>query len=140
MHQLLPRLWLGGLTDLPADLATASLEAFPPTAIVNVSQFPPQPAGPRVQVWMPLVDEVFLPSATWDAGVRTLDFLLKERYTVLVHCRLGKSRSVTLCAAYLVSQWWPAEQALARIRQCRPEAAPHPETWRSMLAWAAGHP
>lgn len=46
--------------------------------------------------------------------------------TVLVHCHMGRSRSATLCAAFLMAQdglsW---QKALERVQSARPSAAPN---------------
>lgn len=41
---------------------------------------------------------------------------------VLVHCHEGKSRSVSVCLAYLISQRLPLSEALAYVKSKRPQA------------------
>ena len=46
---------------------------------------------------------------------------------VLVHCNQGRSRSVTILAAFLMSQFgWPADETVRFIKSCRAEACPNP--------------
>jgi protein-tyrosine phosphatase len=56
---------------------------------------------------------------------------------VLLHCRLGKSRSVALCAAYLAYCGFSdtPDNALLYIYAKRPIASVHPETWRGVVNW-----
>jgi protein-tyrosine phosphatase len=75
-------------------------------------------------------------SAQFDRCARWMDRAIRGGGAVLVHCQMGKSRSVTLAAAFLM--WsdhldgrsgaarplgW--QQALARVRRARPQARPN---------------
>ena len=138
MDRILDRLWCGSYDDAQRVLEVPP--ASPITYILNVSQYPYQGATDLPTVHYPIQDEVFLPAATWENLTHLLADLLAARYTVLVHCRLGKSRAPSLCAAYLMRCGYSAEKALRLVKLVRDEADPHPETWASVLAWFTGNP
>jgi atypical dual specificity phosphatase len=58
--------------------------------------------------------------AQLDTGVGAIGAALERGTRVAVHCGAGLGRSGTLLAAYLVSQGWEAEAAMARVRAVRP--------------------
>lgn len=84
----------------------------------------------------PLPDEVWLPPDLWACRVATLRTFLQAGATVLVHCRLGKSRSPALCAAYLISCGMGVDEARVYVEAKRPAAQIHPETWRGVVQFA----
>jgi hypothetical protein len=60
---------------------------------------------------------------------------LRAGHRVLVHCAAGVNRSSTVCcAALIVLEGLSAEEALARVRQRHPDAAPDPYHWL-LLRW-----
>ncbi len=140
MNQILDRLWCGSYED-GQDVAFSGAEDNPAvTHIFNLSQRFYFSLKTTV-THMPIEDEVFLPPRVWDDLTR---LVAKEmaafhgRSTVLVHCRLGKSRAPSLCIAYLIRCGFSPEKALKLVRLQRPEADPHPETLRSVIEWAKG--
>lgn len=77
--------------------------------------------------------KVFIPD-DWDYRIdkhfeETNTFIferLKARKKVLVHCRMGISRSVTILCAYLMrANLWDAHEALAYVQVRRPDAEPN---------------
>ena len=134
MDRILDRLWCGSYEDAQRVL-DPDYPASPITYILNISQFLYQVVGDLPAVHYPIQDEVFLPPATWENLTQLLADILAARYTVLVHCRLGKSRAPSLCAAYLMRCGYSAEKALQLVKRQRDEADPHTETWASVLAW-----
>lgn len=88
-------------------------------------------------IYTPIADEVCLPVPTWAGLTHALGGFLRRGQSVLVHCRLGKSRSPALVVAYLMQCGMGTAQALAWVKERRPMVEIHPETWRGMLHWHA---
>lgn len=60
--------------------------------------------------------------------------------SVLVHCYAGINRSSTICcAALMLLEGLSPEEALLRVRERHPEAAPDPYYW-FLLHWLHAHP
>ena len=138
MDQILDRLWCGSYADAQR-LCEPEAVGAPITSVLNVSQY--AYTNPYIAtVHYPIQDEVVLPAANWQVLTHLLSDLLVARCTVLVHCRLGKSRGPSLCAAYLMRCGFSAEKALQWVKQRRVVADPHPVTWQSVLAWSASPP
>lgn len=129
MNFILDRLAVGATTDVP-QAQEAGI-----TAVLSLCEVAPAPILGMRMCHSPVPDEVFLSSELWSGLTTWLSRHLRKGYTVLVHCRLGVSRSPTLCAAHLIQAGFAPEEALARVQRCRPIAQPHEATWRSMLAW-----
>ncbi|MBV8718982.1 MAG: dual specificity protein phosphatase family protein [Chloroflexi bacterium] len=55
-----------------------------------------------------------------DVGVHAIAQALERGQRVAVHCGAGLGRAGTLLAAYLVTQGCGADEAIARVRACRP--------------------
>ena len=84
---------------------------------------------------VPIEDEVCLPQGTWSPLVYVLGTFLRHGERVLVHCRLGKSRSPALVCAYLMQCGMGPEEARAYVHLLHPVMAIHPETWRGVMEW-----
>ena len=129
MNQILHRLWVGDMED--AQRATA-----PVTQIFTLREEATIPDDPTVgHMHVPIPDETALDPAVWQGMVHALSMLLGRGDTILVHCRLGKSRSPALCAAYLTACGYDLAEAVAWVEQARPEVAIHPLTWQGVEAW-----
>jgi len=137
VDRILDRLWCGCLAD--GQQIAAGENPGQITYLLNISQYS-YDAADVFAVHYPIQDEVFLPAATWENLTQLLANILAARYTVLVHCRLGKSRAPSLCAAYLMRCGYSPEKALHLVQSQRPVADPHSETWQSVLAWWATPP
>ncbi|OXA40928.1 phosphatidylglycerophosphatase and protein-tyrosine phosphatase 1 [Folsomia candida] len=49
-----------------------------------------------------------------------VDFIMKSRGTIYVHCKAGRTRSATLVACYLMQKnKWTPSQAIAHLTECR---------------------
>ena len=129
MEQILNTLYLGSLLDGYTITKHQAIQH-----IVNLSQFS-YPCESRPVTHAPFPDETYIHPELWQRLVLMLEGLLCTT-TVLVHCRLGVSRSPALVAAYLakIQQTTPWE-ALKYIRAKRPMVSPHTETWKGVMEW-----
>jgi protein-tyrosine phosphatase len=129
---ILSRLALGSLADAHEVIAQTHPQ-HPSWCLLNVCEYPYESNGYTV-LWQPIPDEVFLVCDQWAQLVGMLWSALVDYPTVLVHCRLGKSRSPALVAAYLAAcgHSRDPEDAIAYVREQRREVDVHPETWRGV--------
>ena len=131
VDQIFDRLWLGNLDDVQGNLDHIDL-------LFNVCQYAYAAPPGKIVYHDAIRDEVFLDAAIWQRLVESLhDMHHRLNNRVLVHCRLGKSRSPSLVAAYMASCGYAAspEAALQLVTAKRLIAYPHPETWRGVRAW-----
>lgn len=70
-------------------------------------------------------------------GVTWIERHRCEGAATLIHCRAGKGRSVTLCAAVLTHQGIPPAEALTLIRSHRPIITPTPGQIAQLYTYAA---
>lgn len=135
MDRILARLWVGDLAD-GHDIAEARC-VHPITRILNLSQY--RYTTTRLLCLpiehLPIDDEVLLPAATWTLVVRTIQQALEAGHHLLVHCRLGKSRAPSACAAYLMQCGFNPTEARHLVLTSRRLADPHPATWESVIQW-----
>lgn len=71
--------------------------------------------------------------------VRHLTRELEEGRPVLVHCNAGLGRTGTMMAIFLVSQGYPASEAIETVRDRRPGSITHPEQERAVLRYHRLH-
>lgn len=129
---ILPRLRIGDFQD--ANNATFSEYQH----IITLHNTKPCINPLITHVFAPILDEVYLERSVWTELVDCLTATVKRPGRTLVHCRLGKSRSVALTAAYMARHGWTPEEALEYIKFVRPIADPHEKTWQSVLDWYYG--
>uniref|UniRef100_A0A8C6YSG1 protein-serine/threonine phosphatase n=1 Tax=Nothoprocta perdicaria TaxID=30464 RepID=A0A8C6YSG1_NOTPE len=84
----------------------------------------------------------------WNDTFHFLSDVRARRGRVLVHCRMGLSRSAATVLAYAMKEFgWPLERALRHVRRCRPGVVPNPGFMRQLdfyqgilqARWAGGH-
>jgi protein-tyrosine phosphatase len=132
--QILPRLYVGDFCDAEH----ADHTQF--THILSLHKAAPAVHPLITHNHIPILDEVYLVRSVWIELVHALTSMVRHNGLTLVHCRLGKSRSPALVAAYMAQYGWTPETALAHIKERRSFTDPHPETWRSVLDWYYGKP
>ena len=105
---------------------------------LNIAEATYVPKPGMTLLHMPVPDEVRLSAPVWAYLLVQMTAFLHRGQRVLVHCRLGKSRSPALVCAYLIQCGYAPTIALALATSCRKEVAIHPETWASVLDWQRG--
>lgn len=136
MNKILDRLWLGNFEDAAA-YATPASQAFPFDAVLTLCEAAPPVAAQLQHIHAPIPDEMWLPPAVWAELCHALGELLHHRASVLVHCRLGVSRSPALVAAYLArcGHSGDVEAALRFVTERRTVVRVHAETWRGVVEY-----
>jgi Dual specificity phosphatase, catalytic domain len=108
-----PGLWMGGYAEAPPPGTVATL---------NLCEFD-DPYRTDVYIWDPIRDAAPAPSIDWLK--KKVDWVESQHgagKTTYVHCFAGRSRSGMVVTAYLMrTHGWSRDDAIARIRQKRPE-------------------
>jgi atypical dual specificity phosphatase len=116
---------LGACVDpLAGVLAAQHLRTGGITLLINLYERPDPPAlldslGAE-SLHLPVLNSDPPSQAQLDAGVGAIRQALADGRRVAVHCGAGLGRTGTLLAAYLVSEGYAADAAIARIREVRP--------------------
>ncbi len=77
------------------------------------------PDGVDYFLWLPTEDHAPPSPKHLELGVRALDFFVKNKIKVYLHCKNGHGRAPTLVAAYLVSTGMSVNEAVSFIKQKR---------------------
>jgi protein-tyrosine phosphatase len=126
MTPVLPRnLWLGSIADSrnKVDVRKNSI-----TAMVNLTSEEPNHVPDNVKVvWVPLLDGFDNKPEQFADAVKALKTLVDAGHNVLVHCRMGMSRSPTVVAAYLAetTEELTFDAAVDLLKKMRPVVSPH---------------
>ena len=129
MNWITSRLAIGTLDD-GRNLAVA--DQF--NEILNISQYDYfSPTVPMMH--LPMQDETWLGPWVWQERLKAIEVGLRNRQKLLVHCRLGKSRSPALVTAWLTRSGMGLEEARKIVYTNHPLSDIHPETWRSLCDW-----
>lgn len=78
------------------------------------------PIGIDFFLWLPVEDRKAPTQRQLELGVLTIDFFVKNKMKLYVHCKNGHGRAPTLVVAYLVSQGKNPTEAEAFIKSKRP--------------------
>ena len=106
------------------------LDALDIALIISmIGQRAPEPrlrTPARDLIWLRAYDHVLtpIPLSKLEQGVRKAVPLLEDGKRVLVFCREGKRRSVTMAAAILIALDFSAEEAMTVLRERREVANP----------------
>ncbi|WP_210397498.1 dual specificity protein phosphatase family protein [Motiliproteus sediminis] len=97
-----------------------------------------RPRGIWCQLHLQMADRQPIPDTTIRRAMEFIHAQQQLGRRVLVHCEMGISRSPSLIASYLHQyQQMELEQAVALIKQARPQAEPHPELLASLRDYHA---
>ena len=77
--------------------------------------------GVKYFLWLPTKDHTAPTMKQLGMGAKQIDFLVKNRIKVYIHCKNGHGRAPTLLAAYFISQGMNTRQAIEEIKKKRPE-------------------
>ena len=122
-----PGLFVGGSVMKPPPSAQA---------VLNLCEIE-DPYHAETHRWMKIPDAEPAPDLDWLK--EAVDFVTEQRKsgkTVYVHCAGGISRAGMVSTAYLMAdRGWTRDQALAFIRQQRPQVNPNPAFMDRLLEW-----
>lgn len=128
MHEIVKYLWLAG-TPTWNDIELLQNNKIEVIASTHVRRIDRRLRQEFKQVYLPWVDVVLLPQPLWllDRGVKAILPHMKKGESVLVHCRMGRHRSVALVGCILVAQGMKVDEAIKLIKKQRLIA--DPEAW-----------
>ncbi len=77
-------------------------------------------------LWLPTIDNPFVPMpiSTLQRGVEAALPVIRDGYSVLVHCRYGVHRSVAMACCVLIGMGLKADEAMQLVEQKRSVADP----------------
>lgn len=78
------------------------------------------PIGVEYFLWLPTADHTAPTQDKLTLGVATLDFLIRRKVRVYIHCKNGHGRAPTLYLAYLVSKGLSIDAAQRFLKSKRP--------------------
>ena len=78
------------------------------------------PLGVDYFLWLPTKDHKSPGIDKLTLGVMTLDFLIKRKIKVYIHCKEGPGRAPTLFAAYLIKTGMSLKESIEFIKSKRP--------------------
>lgn len=109
----------------------AELESLGVRAVINASR---SEYTPRPQIRYLVLNVEDSEDADLGSELEKCVAFIARNSPVLVHCHAGKSRSATICAAYLMAtEGLGADEAILRVRQAHPRADPN-RSFRQQLA------
>ncbi|MEK7192100.1 MAG: dual specificity protein phosphatase family protein [Patescibacteria group bacterium] len=78
------------------------------------------PIGVDYFLWLPTKNHYAPDNKKLELGVTALDFFVKNKIKVYVHCKNGHGRAPTLVAAYFISKGMTKDQAINLLTSKRP--------------------
>lgn len=99
------------------------------------------PRGVDYFLWLPTKDHTAPTQKDLELGSQVIDWCLRHRERVYIHCKNGHGRSPTLLAAYLIRyQGRSVHRAIAAIKRRRPEIHLEPKQQNALMAFARHEP
>ena len=119
---IVPHLYLGNLDATNDAKFVSNMDA-----VVTVMETRPQLPEGVSSLYLPAQDvEQFDLSQYFQLAYNVINYYVKRKKNVLVHCRAGISRSVTIVCYYLMQhEGLTMEEALEKVREQRWEANPN---------------
>ncbi len=78
------------------------------------------PTGVDYFLWLPTKDHHALTEDKMALGVQALEFFIRKKIKVYIHCQNGHGRAPTLFAAYLIKSGMSVEKAIEYLKSRRP--------------------
>lgn len=79
------------------------------------------PVGVDYFLWLPVADGEAPTQKQLKLGVQAMDFFIQNKVKFYAHCKNGHGRAPTLVIAYFVSKGMSIEDAIAKVKEKRPE-------------------
>lgn len=129
MNEIVKNLWLAG-TPRWEDYGLLKQHKIEVIVSTHVRRIDKRLRQEFKQVYLPWVDMRVIPQPLnlLNKGVKEILPHLEKKEAVLVHCRMGRHRSVTLVGCVLVAQGMKADEAMRLIKKQRLIA--DPEAWQ----------
>ncbi|XP_040285861.1 dual specificity phosphatase 28 [Bufo bufo] len=107
------------------------------TCCINVSRRQPFPDFEVRTLRVPVVDDPLQNlSLYFDQCVELIDSTIKSGGKCLVYCKHGRSRSATICIAYLIKHWsMSLEDAFQMVKAVRPSVEPNAGFWSQLESY-----
>jgi hypothetical protein len=125
-------LFMGGLVQEPPPGTTAVLNLCEVQDVYEC----------EVHAWQPIRDSGPAPSIDWLQ--KQVDFVATQRDAgriTYVHCFAGASRSGLVVTAYLMRKHhWTRDEAMAHLRERRPQLRPNPALMELLSEWERKEP
>ena len=122
MERVLDRLWIGGAEDFKLPLVTLGF-----SGVLDLRDM----ASDQQREFVGILSVWHIMNRDGDPWNReqvldAMDFIDEQlaRGSVLVACTAGMSRSASMMVGYLVKTGWSAPEAIACVRQARPQILP----------------
>lgn len=118
--QITEQIFVG--TNMCCGIHTADLQHLGLDADIDLEEERSE-APPKVGVylWLPVKDLSAPTHTQLEIGVAAIDKIVREGKKVYVHCKNGHGRGPTLVAAYFIFKGMKLEEAVAKIKEKRPE-------------------
>lgn len=95
------------------------------------------PRGVNYFLWLPTPDHSSPTQKDLELGSQAIDWFVRHKEKVYIHCKNGHGRSPTLLAAYFIRyQGMSVRQAIAVIRHRRPEIHLVPQQRQALGAFS----
>ena len=136
MNRILDRLWIGDTDDFRS---SSGLKEAGFVGVVDLRDHIPD--GTTISPCINTYNVKNADGAAWlnEQVNEVLTFIHRNIFSgrILVACAAGRSRSASICIAYLVRCGWDKASAYEQVRKARYEISPHPEMLHSALNCAS---